>query len=292
MRQLFITGANSLLGREILTYLAKERLFDQVFALTRGSHVLPYGQAVSYADFFEGKVDSGPSSVLLHLAFARSSDPGDLLDSIRLLEKVSAASARQVMAFVNVSSQSVYDPYRTEPARETDLPAPQGLYGIFKYYGECYLEDLAKRGDFRVVNLRLASLMGPGMEARITTRLLKAAVQEGVIRIQSGGEAFSYLHLSDAARMLAQIAAGLGQARYDRYNVGTSEYYSLSRVAELIGKLLLDQGLAAADLVVSPLEGLAYNNRMVLDKLDQDFGLQADIGLEAALKADFERLFK
>lgn len=292
MRQLFITGANSLLGRELLTYLAKERLFDQVFALTRGRHALPFGQAVTYPDFFEGKVASGPSSVLLHLAFARSSEPEDLLDSIRLLEKVSAAAARRGLAFVNISSQSVYDPYRAAPARETDLPAPQGLYGVFKYYGESYLEDLAKRGDLRVVNLRLASLMGPGMEARITTRLLKAAVQEGVVRIQSGGEAFSYLHLSDAARMLAQIAAGLGRARHVRYNVGNHEYYSLRQVAERIDKLLLDQGRAKADLVVSPLQGPAYNNRMVLDKLVRDFGLKADIGLEATLKADFERLFR
>ena len=292
MRQLYMSGANSLLGREVLAYLAKADLFDQVFALSRGKHVLSYGQAVSYADFFEGKRDADASSVLLHLAFARSSEAEDLMASIRLLEKLATASARQAMTFVNISSQSIYDPYRAEPARETDLPAPQGLYGIFKYYGESYLEELAGRGDLRVINLRLASLMGPGMEARITTRLLKSAVQEGVIRVQSGGEAFSYLHLSDAARMLGQLLSRLGQARYDRYNVGNCEYYSLMRVARVIGQLLLDQGMAEVKLIHEPLQGPAYNNRMVLDRLDQDFGLRAEIDLETALRQDFERLFR
>ena len=292
MSQLYISGANSLLGREVLAYLEKNQLFDQVFTLTRSQQALSYGQPVSYAEFFEGKRDLDASSVLLHLAFARSSEEEDLMASIRLLEKLAAAAARQAMTFVNISSQSIYDPYRAEPARETDLPAPQGLYGIFKYYGESYLEELAGRGDLRVINLRLASLMGPGMEARITTRLLKSAVQEGIIRVQSGGEAFSYLHLSDAARMLGQLLSRLGQARYDRYNVGTCEYYSLRRVAELIGQLLLDRGLAEVKFILNPLQGPAYNNRMVLDRLDQDFGIQAEIDLETALRADFERLFR
>lgn len=292
MSQLYISGANSLLGREVLAYLEKNQLFDQVFTLTRSQQALSYGQPVSYAEFFEGKRDLDASSVLLHLAFARSSEEEDLMASIRLLEKLAAAAARQAMTFVNISSQSIYDPYRAEPARETDLPAPQGLYGIFKYYGESYLEELAGRGDLRVINLRLASLMGPGMEARITTRLLKSAVQEGIIRVQSGGEAFSYLHLSDTARMLGQLLSRLGQARYDRYNVGTCEYYSLRRVAELIGQLLLDRGLAEVKLILNPLQGPAYNNRMVLDRLDQDFGIQAEIDLETALRADFERLFR
>ncbi|HZK41356.1 MAG TPA: NAD-dependent epimerase/dehydratase family protein, partial [Clostridia bacterium] len=160
------------------------------------------------------------------------------------------------------------------------------------YYGESYLEELAGRGDLKVINLRLASLMGPGMEARITTRLLKSAVQEGVIRVQSGGEAFSYLHLSDAARMLGQLLSRLGQARYDRYNVGTCEYYSLKQVAQVIGQLLMNQGLAEMKLTINPLQEPAYNNRMVLDRLDQDFGLQAEIDLATALRADFERLFR
>lgn len=292
MRRLFISGANSFLGGHLLAYLAREELFSQVIGLTRREMALSLGQAMTYEAFFDLTDSFSSEDVLMHLAFARSSESQDLMASIRILEKLSNFAVSKELNFLHISSQSIYDPYRSLPARETDLPAPQSLYGLAKYYCEAYLNDLSAKEGLRVIHLRLASLIGPGLDTRITTRLLKEAVEKGEMQLSGDQSFFSYLHVEDAARMVASIGVQFEEANSRTYNVGSREYYSLKDMADTISEVVLEKGLPPPKVILTDAKGPPYNNRIHLDLMEKDFQVEARVSLKEAVKQDFERLFE
>ncbi len=295
MKILFITGSNGFLGSSIINYLFDNRLLNKVFALSRGLSADSCKSMicnVSYEDFYSNtyKLSKSETGVLLHLAFARSHNTESIIESIRLLEKVSLSAKNSgISTIINVSSQSVYSQYRDKAADESDLPEPQGLYGIAKYYSETYLEHFSRKFDIKIINLRLASLIGPGLDQRIIPRLINSAITEKQIKITSNMEQFSFLHVNDAARMIAEISLNADKANELVYNVGTNEAYNLVEIVQIIVRELKKADIYKPYVIIDKSSGKQFNNSLNLRKIERDFNLFAEISLERAIKLEIMR---
>lgn len=316
MKRIYITGAYGLLGQHLVKQFLSKNFCREIIAIIRFEDLMSskvdaeearirYEELlktesselkyISYKEFYNPaeNVSDSDDSVLIHLAFARSGEVKPMLASIRLMERVAAAAqVRSIPSLINISSQSIYDPYREKPAAETDLPAPESLYGLTKYYSEIYLSKWAEKNDIRLINLRMASLIGPGLEQRISTRLLKRAIEESIIEIRTNKEIFSFLHIRDAARMIAEVAGSQDKSEYDTYNLGTDESYNLLEMAELICAIMQDNGLATPEIRIEQSEGLQYNNSVSLERLKKDFDLSAKIIFKDSLLEEFRKLIQ
>lgn len=295
MKNLFITGSNGFLGSRIINYIIENKLFNKVFAISRNlSHYANASSicSISYEAFYNNtrKLIKNETGILLHLAFARSSNSDSIIESIRLLENVSIhAKNIGVSTIVNISSQSVYDQYRTKPAEESDLPKPQGLYGLAKFYSESYLENFSKKHGIKLINLRLASLIGPSLNQRIIPRLINSALIDKQIKISSNMEKFSLLHVNDAARMISEISFNADKAKELVYNVGADETYNLVEIVQIITRELEKAGIDSIDVFVEKSSGKQFNNTLNLKKVNRDFNLFARISLERAVKLEIMR---
>ncbi len=302
MKYLYVTGANGFLGKKIVEYLKDKNWFDRVFLIVRDKNIYFYQNEIfdtlTYDGFYslsaseEQALDNNDiEKILLHLAFTRSSEPEKLMSSVRLLENVSNACLKnKINKIINVSSQSVYNPYREESAKETDLPSPDSLYGIAKIYTESYLNLFSKKNSISVFHLRLASLAGLGLDNRITTRMLKDAYLKNKINISSSKEQFSYLMVEDAARMLSYIANNLELASHTVYNIGSFESYSLKTIVEIILEIFKDRQLPKPTVNIINSTGAQYNNSLNMDRMSQDFNLKDKISLEESLNDILENL--
>lgn len=226
---------------------------------------------------------------LIHLAFSRSSGADAIEESIALLMRITKkAKELGIKSLIYLSSQSVYDPERKFPAKEDDLPSPTTLYAVAKLFGEEWLNAYAKEQNLAIVHLRLASLIGPGFEQRLTTRLLKRAVDEGEIKITSGEEVLSYLSVEDAADAIVQLL--FSEINTGVYNLGTDEKYSLLEMARTINKVLVETGLNEAIIHFNEKKPPFPNNSLLIDKFKKDFHWEARRSLKDCLHQDLERL--
>ena len=295
MKYIFITGSNGFLGSKILDYLFENKLFDKTFALSRNPDYgvnTPHFFNISYEDFYYkiNRIDDIDSGILLHLAFARSLDANSIMASIRLLEKVSAkAKDLGISTIINISSQSIYDQYRPKPAQENDLPVPQSLYGLAKYYSESYLEAFSEKYNLKIINLRLASLIGPGLNQRIIPRLINSALIDKQINIKSNEEQFSFLHVMDAAKMICEVAYKSDTVEELVYNVGINESFNLLEIVQMIVKFLKEVNIERPEVIIEESRGKQFNNSLCLKRFERDFNLFAQISHELAVKMEIMR---
>ena len=300
MKYLYITGANGFLGREIIKHLDGNNLFDKIFLIVRNINTLTLENdkfnIITYDEFYSSSSLQEISSmninkILLHLAFARSTNPDDLMANVRLLDSITRASIHNgINSIINISSQSIYDLYRGNPAIETDFPEPNNAYGVFKFYSESYLNLFSNRYGIPVIHLRLASLVGIGLNSRITTRLLKDAFKKQKMIISSNKEQFSFFFFYDAARMICNIASNLELAKHTVYNIGSFESYSLKSIVEIILAIFKDKQLPIPIVNIKESAGPQFNNSLNLDRMKQDFNLKEEISLKDSLNEILQNL--
>ena len=103
-----------------------------------------------------------------------------------------------------------------------------------KYACEQLGEVIFAGSRSRLINIRMASLVGLPYQERIINKMVKFAVENHKIRIVGGSQLFSFLHLEDAVCGLsAVIKAGDGNWK-SVYNLGTDERYTIKELASVI----------------------------------------------------------
>lgn len=242
MQRIVVVGASGFLGRALL----KELEGKPVLALTSNPNSLSTKdevEVISYENFLSSNMNLQDSK-LINLAYRRSSDPEVAKENISFTERIfKKAEELGVASFINISSQSVYDGARKEAAKEEDLVSATTLYDIGKYYLENWIRDFSKKHSTSYINLRLASLVGPNFEKRITSRLVKQGLADGVIEVVDNGTIFSYAHVKDVARGIV-ASLNLKDSYWNRtYNLGTMESYTITQLAETIKDVFQRSGL-------------------------------------------------
>jgi UDP-glucose 4-epimerase len=106
------------------------------------------------------------------------------------------------------SSAAVYGKAPQQPIAEATPPAPLSPYGVHKLMAEQLCESAARHFGVRSTVIRFFSVYGPGLRKQLLwdlTRQLMACPREVVLH-GTGEETRDFLHVDDAARLVALLA--------------------------------------------------------------------------------------
>ena len=187
---------------------------------------------------------------------------------------------------INISSQSVYDQKRCYAATEDSPLLLQSNYAVGKYASELFMKLLEK--DAHVTNVRMASLIGPGFDQRLTNKMAKSAIQDRKISYQINDLVFGFLDVEDAARAILRLAA-VPAARWKTvYNLGSDASYSLREIACTIAEILeAEHGMPVA-LASSVSEG-SGGTMLCSERLKEEIGPYQQLSLRESLRRIVDR---
>jgi nucleoside-diphosphate-sugar epimerase len=255
--------------------------------------VVPDGVPVSYADIADapavGALVRGADAVV-HLAGPPSAAPSfaaprayahaHVVGTAVLLE---ACRTEGVRSLVHVSSAEVYGRPARNPVSEEAAPQPRSPYGAVKLGGEALVRAFCPPAGIAAIVLRPFSAYGPRSPAgSVVGRLLRAAVEDEVVRVASLRPVRDYVHVDDVGSAVAAALARAASGASAVYNVASGTGTSVGELAALvlaaagrsstrveeepapdrpaaadIVELVADVGLARAELGWSPSVALA-----------------------------------
>lgn len=242
MKKVVITGASGFLGSHLIPLLLNE--FQEVVAITSKSrnellHICgikddPQGlSVVSNEDINEIQYKIANSSRLINCAFPRGKDGEAYGKGLRFIADIfRIANECGVEAVINISSQSVYNQYRTEPATEETPVCLETKYAVAKYSTELLAEAYCK--DIYFTNIRLGSLIGPGFDQRVVNRLILMGLRGEEIYVQENGNLYGYIDIRDAIAAIYQLLTSDCTLWRRTYNLGIDGSYTLTEITESI----------------------------------------------------------
>ncbi len=176
---------------------------------------------------------------MVNLAFPREDNIEIILNASEYMRKLYLkAKDLGIKNIINTSSQSVYSINRSKPAKELDLLEPFNLYGLAKIYTEQYTKEFALQNNINYLNIRLASIVGPGFNQRIVNKLIKLYINNKNINLIEKKEKFSYLHVYDAVRAYIEIIINENLNWNRNINLGTAENYTITDIIGAIRKYI------------------------------------------------------
>ncbi|MDE5937102.1 MAG: NAD-dependent epimerase/dehydratase family protein, partial [Ruminococcus sp.] len=230
-RNVFLTGAGGLLGTQLLHTL--ENTECSVTALTSKPDVLAEKFDVRYsyldtADFLENGYDFSSTDVLIHCAFPRNNDGASMAKGLDFQRVVFESAVKGgINELINISSQSVYNPKRTEPADEQNPAVLETKYAAAKYMSEQLVEVICNASNVKYTNLRIASLIGIDFSPRIINRFVRSALEQGSINVNAGRQKFGFLDVRDMAEALKIIIFSNPDEWKCVYNVGADKEWGI-----------------------------------------------------------------
>ncbi len=279
-RNILITGASGKLGAAVAKRLHG---LCHIFTLVRDKggarQNAPYikpGNCYDTNDLISGKIPLDKTDIIIHCAFARTQDLNDLSQSIDFTSEIfRRAVAAKVPGIINISSQSIYGKYRERPSKEADAVAPLDTYALSKYSCE-KLASFCSTEETTITSVRLASVIGPQFPERIVNKMLDKAVNEHNIDIVGGEPLFSFLNINDAADGVCAMLKVPVSDWKAVYNLGTSERYTITELAETIQAFLHERQVEVT---------ISCINQEVRQKIQLDTSLfEADFHWKAKYK--------
>ena len=229
-----ITGAGGFLGTELLKQLSQKKditvyAFSFDFERERRTHIK--SENIIDIDNSEAHTfDYSKVDVLINCAFPRNVEGTGFSEGLVFIQKVIEKAANdKVGSVINISSQSVYDQSRTQPADENAEIVLGTKYAVGKYWSELFVNSLCR--NIRHTNLRMASLIGAGFDQRITNKFAKQIIDGKQLTVLGGEQRFGYLDVRDAASGIIKVALSNGDWD-EAYNLGNNASYTLIDIAQ------------------------------------------------------------
>jgi UDP-glucose 4-epimerase len=303
-RVVLVTGVSRDLGSRFARTLAAEAHTEVV-----GIDVVPPRHDLGKADFVRADIRNPVISkviaargvdTVVHLAVVATPGAGgrSSMKEINVIGTMQLLAACQKAAtfrkLVVQSSISVYGASPRDPAKFTeDMSAraqPRTGFGKDSFEIESYVRGLARRRpDVVVTTLRLANLMGAGVDSHVT-RYLSLPV---VPRVMGFDARLQFLHPSDA------VAALLLVTRRDvpgTFNVAAADIVTLSQALRKMGRpsLLVPQPAAPlvatlvrqarlVDFSADQIDALTYGRAMDTSRFAAETGFVPQLSSREAL---------
>jgi len=237
---MLVTGAAGFLGRAIATGLG-----PQAITLSRGPaskhgdglHITADLTHPNAAQTVLSQLQGREVSGIIHAAAVTpwSQEPDFSQDIVMAQAIVEIAKALQVRYVYFLSGWNVYDPQAAVPLSEDAAIRPTTPYGQSKADVEAYLSK--NLGDTKLVNLRLASVYGPGQtSAGLLTNLVHAALTEKSLSIGAKQTRRDYLYVGDLVAALSELVT-YTDLPSQNLNLGSGSSVSVQEVAETIASL-------------------------------------------------------
>ncbi len=246
MNTILISGASGLLASEFIKQLFNSEPNTQVIALSNSCDQLKemYQDASNFSCYSWDELDELPFkkvSLVLHCAFARSEAHDDLLRSLELTSLLLRKTAPLKIPFISISSRGVYGQNPDSPWSESTALAPNGSYAMAKATQELLVRQAGEMEGFAYTNLRLAGLIGIGMDARLIAKLVKSAVDTGKMSYVGGMQQFALLDIRDAAAALLALIRVPADSWEKVYNLGHNNITTLDEVVTAIKQMSFQQ---------------------------------------------------
>jgi UDP-glucose 4-epimerase len=188
------------------------------------------------------------------------------------------------------SGGAVYDPAYPTPHGEDSPLKPLSPYGHVKVIAEGYFDYFEDRYGIDSTIYRIANLFGfptpaPVKRGLISVVLRRIADGQAVTRYGDGSMERDYVHVSDAARMITQVA--LTTPEHDVYNLGTGTGHTVNDVLSII------RNVTGVDFEIDEIAvPLTFQQSAVLDvnRFDSEFGRPEFISLEDGIAAMWKQL--
>jgi len=209
MKRVAVTGASGFLGREVVKLLCAKNV--EVSCTGRrvgGQAYLPNYHIVDFAEKeFSGEFLKNCDAVIncagsVHNNFNSKSSINTHFDinSDAAMRLARLAAQHKVKKFIQVSTVSVYG--ECFPSKvETDIAAPENLYGESNLDAETRLLEFCTDGPLDLIVLRLTTLYGEGDPGNIA-KLIRFLSKPYAFLLGDGKNKKSLIHVTDAARAI------------------------------------------------------------------------------------------
>ncbi len=226
-----VTGASGFVGQAVTEKLQENGI--EVIPVSRSN--TDYS-VESLAEMIRG------ADKIIHLAAVRGGDGSmsDYKENERITENLLTVMAEgDADRIVFASSRMVYSGEELIPWKETDVTAPNSLYGISKLEGEHLCNYFSRKYGFRSTCIRIAQVMGTADRVRnmMNVFLEKAARGEQLKVIGKSRARRQYIYVHDLAEVVCRIVIGSDNAGQEIINAGMEQAYTNLEIAQIFSEV-------------------------------------------------------
>lgn len=250
MKKALVLGGNGKLGSHLVNALADAGVAVRVFARFSGPSTFVNDDRVEvvYGDFFDEQLVKSAladQDAVFHCVWATTPSSLDidiaqdselnLVPTVRLLQNAVDAGVGRVH-FMS-SGGAVYDPNYPGPYSEDSPLRPISPYGVVKVASEGYFAYFEDRYGLDATIFRIGNLFGfpvskPTQRGLVSVTLQRIQAGLPVVRFGDGTMERDYIHVSDVANMITNVAQV--SAQHDVYNIGTGVGYTVNQILDMI----------------------------------------------------------
>ena len=234
MKKILITGASGFLASKVIE-LAELNSFDLTACTGNNTALFRDGvKIISRDETVKDDYDLSQYDIILNCAYPMTNNGIEIYSGIEYLYRLIDRSEQSgVRLFINISSQSLYDPKRNNPAVEEDKICLYDVYSAGKYCVEKMLQCSCINMIY--TNIRMASLIGIGLDKRIVNRFIDSVIEKNEITVIGGTQRFEYMDVSDAARGILKLVSKEDSINLSKvYNLGAGVSYDIVNLAKKV----------------------------------------------------------
>jgi len=288
MKNILVSGAGGFLGTELINHLVRNADVRSV-ALSRQKDRLEK-QFGSYSNFEIVSAFPREIDVFINCVFPANANGEQLASGIDYIaELYREARTQAVGAVINISTQSVYCQSKEAPATERTVPDLGTKYAVGKYAVEKLTNVVFH--DIPHSNLRMASLVGPNSDGRISNRFVKQVIAGKDLHVVADAQNFGFLDVRDAARGIMKYALTRQEEWEETLNLSSGRSYSLREVAECVVRVGEEFGLHSS-VVIGEETGDVRNSTLDGSRLEKLLNWRAEIPLEKTIRDAYVHYMK
>ena len=263
--RVLVTGAKGQLGSDLLYELSKRNIESVGIDIED----LDITDAAATKKVIEDINNKTKLDAIIHCAAYTAVDAAE--DNEALVTKINAEGTKNIakvaktldVAMMYISTDYVFDGEGKRPWEPDDKRAPLNVYGMAKYKGELYVEELVKK--YFIVRISWVFGLHGNNFIKTMLRLGKERGAVSVVNDQIGSPTYT----PDLSRLLADMIVTDKYGRYHATNEGLCSWYDFA--VEIFKQANLDVAVTPVSSDAFPVKAKRpHNSRMDKSKLTEN----------------------
>lgn len=263
--RVLVTGAKGQLGSDLLCELSKRNIESVGIDIED----LDITDAAATKKLIEDINNKTKLDAIIHCAAYTAVDAAE--DNEAIVTKINAEGTKNIaevaktldVAMMYISTDYVFDGEGKRPWEPDDKRAPLNVYGMAKYKGELYVEELVKK--YFIVRISWVFGLHGNNFIKTMLRLGKERGAVSVVNDQIGSPTYT----PDLSRLLADMIVTDKYGRYHATNEGLCSWYDFA--VEIFKQANLDVAVTPVSSDAFPVKAKRpHNSRMDKSKLTEN----------------------
>lgn len=263
--RVLVTGAKGQLGSDLLCELSKRNIESVGIDIDD----LDITDADATKRVIENINNNAKIDAIIHCAAYTAVDAAE--DNESLVTKINAEGTKNIaevaktldVAMMYISTDYVFDGEGERPWKPDDKRAPLNVYGMAKYKGELYVEELLKK--YFIVRISWVFGLHGNNFIKTMIRLGKERGAVSVVNDQIGSPTYT----PDLSRLLVDMIVSDKYGRYHATNEGLCSWYDFA--VEIFKQAKLDVAVTPVSSDAFPVKAKRpHNSRMDKSKLTEN----------------------